>query len=56
MTVEFEYVAVVCGGRGPDVWDKEISVKARNLRHALDLVELQVINPDVTIVSIEQKD
>ena len=56
MTVEFEYLAVVCGGRGPDIWDKEITVKAKNMRHALCLVELQVLDSEVAIVSIEQKD
>lgn len=56
MSVEFEYVAVVCGGRYENVFDKEIIVKAKNMRHALCLVELQVLDKDVSIVSIEQKD
>ena len=56
MTVQFEYVATVCGGRGDRVWDKEITVKAETIRHALVLVELQVINPEVRIVAIQEKD
>jgi len=56
MTVQFEYVATVCGGRGDRVWDKEITVKAETIRHALVLVELQVLDQDCSIVSIEQRD
>lgn len=53
---KFTFLAIVCGGRGPDVWDKEIEVFGDDMtiRQALDAVEKQMDCTDCAIVSIEQ--
>ncbi len=51
-----KYIGLICGGRGPDVWDKEVEVEAENIRQALDEIEKHFLEYDSAVVSIEQKD
>lgn len=54
----FEYLAIACGGIGPDTWDKEIVVSGENLtiKQALEKAELAIVDTDGAIISIEQID
>lgn len=54
----FEYLAIISGGRGPDVWDKEITVSGENMTisQALEQIESQIVDEDAAVVSIEQVD
>lgn len=54
----FEYIAVVAGGRGPDVWDKEVTVSGEDMtiREALEKVESEITDSDAVVISIEQAD
>ena len=55
---KFTFLAIVCGSREPNVWDKEIEVSGDNMtfRQALDAVEKQIDCCDCAIASIEQID
>jgi len=59
---KFEYIATICGGIGPDTWDREIVVSAMNIQAALAKVQQTLDNDDTlyghdgVIVSIEQKE
>jgi hypothetical protein len=52
--VLFEYLAVVAGGIGPDVWDKEITVHAKDISEAVRIIEGDLKDSSAAIVSIEQ--
>ena len=52
--VLFEYLAVVTGGIGPDVWDKEIAVHAKDIGEAVRIIEGDIKDSSAAIVSIEQ--
>lgn len=57
--MKFEFLALVCGGRGDKTFDKEIIVSGENwdLRKALDAVYEQCADlVDFSVVSIEQVD
>lgn len=49
----FNYLAVVSGGIGPDVWDKEVSVYAKDIGEAVRIID-QDLPDDAEIISIEQ--
>ena len=53
----FTYLAVINGGRGPDVWDREVEVSGpgMTIRQALEEVE-SGLGGDAVVVSIEQID
>ena len=53
----FTYLAVINGGIGPDVWDKEVEVAGPNMTimQALTKIELE-LSGDGVVVSIEQID
>ena len=51
----YKYLAVVAGGIGPNVWDKEVSVYAPNIAWAIRLIE-EKFKSDEVIISIEQMD
>ncbi len=51
--VTIKYLAVVAGGIGPDVWDREVEVEADNIREALEIVEKNLEHDEV-VISIEQ--
>ena len=36
--LEFEYIALICGGIGPDTWDKEVTVKAESMMAAVQKI------------------
>jgi hypothetical protein len=54
----FTYLAVISGGIGPGVWDREVSVSGEGMtiRQALDEVEKQIESSDAVVISIEQVD
>lgn len=54
MDIKFEYLAVVASGIGPDVWDTEVMVHAKNIKEAIEIIES--IERDAYIISIEQVD
>ncbi len=47
------YLAVVSGGIGPDVWDKEVSVFAKDIAEVVRIID-QDLPHDAAIISIEQ--
>jgi len=49
-----KYVALIYGGIGPNVWDREVEVEAEDIRQALDKVEAG-IEGEGDVVSIEQE-
>ena len=49
----YNYLAVVAGGIGPDVWDKEIEIQASSIGEAVRIIE-DDLQSDVRIISIEQ--
>ena len=49
----YNYLAVVAGGIGPDVWDKEIEVQASSIGEAVRIIE-DDLQSDAHIISIEQ--
>lgn len=55
--MKFEFLAVVAGGRGPDVWDDKVTVSGENMtiKEALEKVEAG-LEGDAVVVSIEQVD
>lgn len=54
-----KYTVSYGGGLGPDVWDKEMTVEAENIREALDTAEqllaVEYSNPIKMIFSVEQQ-
>jgi hypothetical protein len=52
------YTITYGGGRGPDTWDGELTVKAKSIREAMDKAdaELADLSMDGTIFCIEQED
>lgn len=55
MKQDYEYTALIAGGRGDMVWDKEITVRAGSLKNAATIIEKE-LPYDSAIVSIEQKE
>ncbi len=58
--MRFQFLAVIAGGKGPDVWDKEVTVAGENITlhdavHEVDRV-CEEAGDDAAIVSIEQWD
>lgn len=55
--MKFEYLAVVSGGTGEDVWDKEVDIIGEDmtLGQALDKIESE-LESGCTVISIEQID
>ena len=53
-SLSLEFLAVVEGGIGPNVWDREVTVWADNIRAALDTVESQISDSSAAVTSIEQ--
>ena len=51
---KYKYLALVAGGIGPNVWDKEIEIEAQSMLDAVTIITKQLDN--VNIVSIEQVD
>ena len=49
----YNYLAVVAGGIGPDVWDKEIEIQASSIGEAVRIIE-DDLQSDAHIISIEQ--
>lgn len=55
--MKFEYIATISGGRGPDVWDREISVRGDDMTIKQAIEEIEKDMPsDAAIISIEQVD
>ncbi|KKN74111.1 hypothetical protein LCGC14_0394510 [marine sediment metagenome] len=52
----FDYLVVVCGGAGENVFENEWTIKAKNITEALGIASGAIENYDMTIVSIEQVD
>jgi hypothetical protein len=52
---ELEFLAIVEGGIGPMVWDREITVWADNIGSALAKVESKLSYKDSVVVYIEQE-
>jgi len=50
-----EFLAVIAGGSGPDVWDAEATIYATSIRQALAMLEAK-ISSDESVISIEQVD
>ena len=53
----YKYTSLVVGGRGPDTWDKEITLEGEELTimEALEKIESD-LKHDGIVVSIEQDD
>ena len=53
--MKFEYLATISGGRGPDAWDREVTVSGDDItiRQALEEIEKDLPD-DAAIVAIEQ--
>ena len=49
----FNYLAIIAGSIGPDVWDKETSVYAKDISEAIRIIKRD-IPVDAAIISIEQ--
>jgi hypothetical protein len=52
----FIYVAMIVGGEGPNVWDKEIVLRATDIEDALSQVQIENEKYGGWITSIEQDD
>jgi len=52
----YDYLAVVAGGIGEDVWDKEVRIFAPNISEAVRLIEEKIEDSSAAIISIEQVD
>lgn len=53
--MKLKYLALVCGGIGPDVWDSEFEVEAENMLEAVKLIYKDKPH-DSDIIEIEQVD
>jgi len=51
----YKYAITVAGGRGPNVWDHDVTVEAPSLLKAVAQVQAQ-LEGDATIVAAEQID
>ena len=52
----YEYLAIICGGIGPDAWDKEMTCSAGNMLKAADYFYHRAEEIGGQVVSIEQID
>jgi hypothetical protein len=52
----FNYLVVIEGGRGPDVWDNEIMVQASSIKEAVQKTEEELKGEDAAITFIKQMD
>lgn len=52
----YRYVGLICGGRGPDVWDGEIEIRAENLISAAAVMHARAQQDGGDLVSVEQVD
>lgn len=50
----FEYWALICGGIGPDNWDKEIIFTAENFMDAAELAQGRADEMGGQIVQLQQ--
>lgn len=47
--------AFICGGRGDNVWDKELLIQAENIRQALDIAEC-FQGSEAVVTSVQEYD
>lgn len=55
--MKFSFLAVISGGYGPDVWDREVTVSGEDMtiKQALEQIEAD-LEGDEAVVMIEQID
>jgi hypothetical protein len=56
--MRFGYIAIIAGGIGPNVWDKEMTIFGDDMTisEALSEIEKEIEGEDATVISIEQID
>ena len=51
-----KFIALICGGVGPNTWESDVSAEADTIQGALKLIEPQIEESGGQIVLIGQED